>query len=94
MDRRRFIGTVAAAVIAAPMLAGKAAAGSTGDAAVTTADRNRYDQLLAEAHKAKKNAYSRYSNFQVGAALLAKDGAVITGCRSYSGLAARWSSFR
>ena len=36
--------------------------------------------LLADAHKAKENAYSRYSNFQVGAAVLAKDGNIIKGC--------------
>lgn len=39
-----------------------------------------YLNLLAEAHKAKENAYCRYSNFQVGAAVLAKDGKIITGC--------------
>jgi len=40
----------------------------------------RYLELLADAHKAKDNAYCHYSNFQVGAAVLAKDGKVITGC--------------
>jgi len=40
----------------------------------------RYILLLTDAHKAKENAYCRYSNFQVGAAVLAKDGNVITGC--------------
>lgn len=40
----------------------------------------RYLALLQDAHKAKENAYSRYSKFQVGAAILAKDGKVITGC--------------
>lgn len=39
-----------------------------------------YLSLLADAHKAKENAYCRYSNFQVGAALLAKDGKIIMGC--------------
>lgn len=39
-----------------------------------------YLHLLEEAHKAKENAYCRYSGFQVGAALLAKDGRVITAC--------------
>lgn len=39
----------------------------------------KYLNLLTEAHKAKENAYCRYSGFQVGAALLAKDGTVITG---------------
>lgn len=41
---------------------------------------DRYLLLLTNAHKAKENAYCRYSNFQVGAAVLAKDGAVVTGC--------------
>ena len=41
---------------------------------------DRYVRLLADAHEAKENAYCRYSNFQVGAAILAKDGTVITGC--------------
>jgi cytidine deaminase len=37
-------------------------------------------QLLAIARKAAKNAYAPYSKFKVGAALLCKDGSVITGC--------------
>lgn len=40
----------------------------------------KYLDLLAVAHKAKENAHSRYSGFKVGAALLAKNGEVITGC--------------
>lgn len=36
--------------------------------------------LLTDAHQAKENAYCRYSNFQVGAAVLAKDGNIIKGC--------------
>lgn len=39
-----------------------------------------YKNLLAIAHKAKENAHARYSGFKVGAALLAKDEKVITGC--------------
>jgi len=39
-----------------------------------------YLSLLADAHKAKEKAYCRYSNFQVGAAILSKDGNIITGC--------------
>lgn len=46
----------------------------------TAEQLDRYQALLADAHKAKENAYCRYSGFQVGAAILAKDGAVITGC--------------
>lgn len=41
---------------------------------------DRYIALFTNAHKAKENAYCRYSNFQVGAAVLAKDGNIITGC--------------
>ena len=38
------------------------------------------DELFAEARKAADFAYARYSKFRVGAALLASDGTVITGC--------------
>ncbi len=37
-------------------------------------------ELIKEADKAKEFAYSPFSNFKVGAALLAKDGKVYTGC--------------
>lgn len=79
MDRRTFITTAGAAALAVPILAGEA----LSSAFVKTAGKPvnpHFRTLLAEAHQAKKNAYSRYSNFQVGAALLAKDGIVITGC--------------
>lgn len=46
----------------------------------TTEQTTRYLSLLVDAHKAKENAYCRYSNFQVGAAVLAKDGNIIKGC--------------
>ena len=46
----------------------------------TDQQQSAYLNLLTEAHKAKGNAYCRYSNFQVGAAVLAKDGKIITGC--------------
>ncbi|MEI6206082.1 MAG: cytidine deaminase [Desulfuromonadales bacterium] len=46
----------------------------------TSEQINRYLDLLTDAHKAKENAYCRYSSFQVGAAVLAKDGNVIKGC--------------
>lgn len=36
--------------------------------------------LLAEAKKARENAYAPYSNFWVGAALLLKSGEIVTGC--------------
>ncbi|MDD2430423.1 MAG: cytidine deaminase [Firmicutes bacterium] len=38
------------------------------------------DKLLEEALKARENAYAPYSSFKVGAALLAKDGSIYTGC--------------
>ena len=38
------------------------------------------EELMERARKASENSYSPYSKFQVGAALLAKDGSVITGC--------------
>ena len=40
-----------------------------------------YDQVLQEqAVRARRNSYAPYSNFAVGAALLAADGSVHTGC--------------
>ena len=39
-----------------------------------------YRQLMIEAQKARKNSYSPYSHFRVGAALLTKSGKVYTGC--------------
>lgn len=44
------------------------------------AEVKRHLKLLATAHKAKDNAHSPYSGFQVGAALLANNGSIITGC--------------
>jgi len=38
------------------------------------------DLLLKEARKALENAYSKYSKFKVGAALLTKEGEIYTGC--------------
>jgi cytidine deaminase len=39
-----------------------------------------YSFLAARATEAKRNSYSPYSRFRVGAALLTSDGRVITGC--------------
>ncbi len=36
--------------------------------------------LMAEAIRARRRAYAPYSHFTVGAALLAKDGRIFTGC--------------
>lgn len=36
--------------------------------------------MIAKAKEAMTNAYAPYSSFQVGAALLSKDGRVFTGC--------------
>ena len=41
-------------------------------------EKQRKD-LVAAAFEAKKNAYAKYSNFPVGAALLSQDGTIITG---------------
>lgn len=43
-------------------------------------DNMKMDQLLNEAKEAREKAYVPYSKFQVGAALLAKDGKVYQGC--------------
>lgn len=80
MDRRTFLRTAGAAAVVAPLLANEALSATTTKAGNLPANSNSFQALLAEAHKAKKNAYCRYSNFRVGAALLAKDGVVITGC--------------
>ncbi len=39
-----------------------------------------YSQLMQEAAQARKSAYTPYSHFNVGAALLAKNGNVYRGC--------------
>jgi cytidine deaminase len=39
-----------------------------------------YQELAKAAQKAKRNAFSPFSKFKVGAALLTADGTVITGC--------------
>ena len=39
-----------------------------------------YQELIAQAVKAKESAYAPYSNFRVGAALLTKSGTIYTGC--------------
>ncbi|MEM9086169.1 MAG: cytidine deaminase [Pseudomonadota bacterium] len=44
-----------------------------------TLDEKREEELIAAARKAGENAYAPYSDYQVGAALLFDDGAVITG---------------
>ena len=38
------------------------------------------EALILQAKDAMKNAYAPYSEFRIGAALLAKDGAVFKGC--------------
>lgn len=40
----------------------------------------KYDILVNKAKEAMQNAYVKYSNFKVGAALLSKSGKVYTGC--------------
>ncbi|TPG07425.1 cytidine deaminase [Rhodanobacter glycinis] len=41
---------------------------------------NAFDDLLAFARSAREKAYAPYSNFQVGAALLTRDGRRFSGC--------------
>ncbi len=43
-------------------------------------DKSEMLALMEKARDAKKNSYSPYSKFSVGAALLAKNGKVYTGC--------------
>ena len=38
------------------------------------------DKLIAEAKKVRENAYTPYSNFRVGAAVLTEDNRIFTGC--------------
>ncbi|MEK6546175.1 MAG: cytidine deaminase [Nitrospinota bacterium] len=38
------------------------------------------DRLIAEAKIARENAYTPYSNFRVGAAVLTEDNRIFTGC--------------
>lgn len=39
-----------------------------------------YEQLIENAIEARKMAYTPYSNYKVGAALLSSDGKIIKGC--------------
>jgi cytidine deaminase len=39
-----------------------------------------FEQLIEAAKQARLNAYAPYSNFKVGAAILAQDGTIVTGC--------------
>jgi cytidine deaminase len=41
--------------------------------------------LLSAAREARDHAYAPYSNFQVGAAVLTKDGRIFTGCNVENG---------
>ena len=43
------------------------------------------ENLINIAKEARKNAYSPYSNFQVGCALLCKSGKIYTGCNIENG---------
>ena len=44
------------------------------------ARKENFQRLIPEALKAKKNSYSPYSKFRVGAALLSQSGKIFTGC--------------
>ena len=43
-------------------------------------EREQAKELIRAAFRARTFAYTPYSHFKVGAALLAKDGRVFTGC--------------
>jgi cytidine deaminase len=43
-------------------------------------DDSTRDKLITLAQQARQRAYAPYSHYQVGAALLAEDGAIFTGC--------------
>lgn len=43
-------------------------------------DQNTVRTLIAEAAEARRRAYTPYSHYQVGAALLGRDGRIVTGC--------------
>lgn len=43
-------------------------------------EKERIQELIKHAFTAQKKAYAPYSNFQVGAALLTKDGKIYEGC--------------
>lgn len=42
--------------------------------------KDTYEHLMEQAATARKRAYSPYSGYRVGAALLSRDGRVFTGC--------------
>lgn len=42
--------------------------------------KKEYKKLISEAEKARKMAYTPYSKFKVGAAILSADGKIFTGC--------------
>ena len=42
--------------------------------------KKEYKKLISEAEKARKMAYTPYSKFKVGAAVLSVDGKIFTGC--------------
>ena len=50
------------------------------DAGIGTMEENEIIQLIQIAENARKSAYAPYSHFAVGAALLASDGKIYTGC--------------
>ena len=80
MKRRTFVTATAVAAIS---MSATTRDGLATTGAVSTKkpdDLAEQKRLLGLAHEARRNAYSKYSNFQVGAALLANDGTVITGC--------------
>lgn len=50
-----------------------------------TMEQKQKELLIEEAIKARENAYTPYSDFMVGAALLTKDGSIYRGCNIENG---------
>ncbi|CAG5123887.1 unnamed protein product [Candidula unifasciata] len=51
-----------------------------GDSSLNTLTEEDIQKLISSSKEAMKYAYCEYSNFRVGAALLAEDGSIFTGC--------------
>lgn len=51
----------------------------------TSIEDCKFPRLVQEARKALENAYSPYSNYKVGAALLTSEGKIFTGCNVENG---------
>lgn len=80
MKRRTFVTATAAAAISIGTTTRDSLATTSSPSTDKPVDLIEQQRLLRIAHEAQRNAFSPYSKFQVGAALLANDGTIITGC--------------